>query len=228
MGWPNPFYSTVYCTSFFFYKLIDFLVKTYRTYRTYKLLLVPVLRIRDFYPGSRIECFPSRILGQKDSRIRIRTAPKNLSILTRKLFLSARKYNPGCWSRIRIFIFYPSRISDLGLRDQKSTGSGSATLAGTVSLRSWVFVCVTLDFLFWRWVSHCAPSPFCPLTSVRFPQQMARSGVLPYFIFIYLFIYFIYLFIYLFIYYLDLRMFKLSDLENSGFFYTSDRRSSLL
>ncbi len=38
------------------------------------------------------------------------SAPKNLSILTQKLFLSSRKYDPGCSSRIRIIIFSPSRI----------------------------------------------------------------------------------------------------------------------
>jgi len=38
------------------------------------------------------------------------SASKNLSILTQKLFLSSRKYDPGCSSRIRILIFYPSRI----------------------------------------------------------------------------------------------------------------------
>jgi hypothetical protein len=41
---------------------------------------VAVLRIRDVYPGS--EYFPSRIQGQKDSRIRI----QNLSILTQNIF----------------------------------------------------------------------------------------------------------------------------------------------
>ncbi len=32
-------------------------------------------------------------------------ASKNLSILTQKLFLSSRKYDPGCSFRIRIMIF---------------------------------------------------------------------------------------------------------------------------
>jgi hypothetical protein len=38
-------------------------------------------------------------------------------------FLSYRKYDSGCWSRVRILTFYPSRISDPGSRGQKSTGS---------------------------------------------------------------------------------------------------------
>jgi hypothetical protein len=57
---------------------------------------------------------PGRLFG---SRIRIFSIPdpgsasKNLSILTQKIvFLSSRKYDPGCSSRIRILIFYPSRI----------------------------------------------------------------------------------------------------------------------
>ncbi len=37
---------------------------------------------------------------------------KNLSILTQKLFLSSRKYDPGCSSRIRILVVNPSRIPD--------------------------------------------------------------------------------------------------------------------
>ncbi len=32
------------------------------------------------------------------------------------MFLSSRKYDPGCSSRIRILIFYPSRIPDPGVK----------------------------------------------------------------------------------------------------------------
>jgi hypothetical protein len=49
-----------------------------------------------FHPGS--ELFPSRI------RIKYFNPKKS--------FLSSQKYDPGCSSRIRILIFYPSRISD--------------------------------------------------------------------------------------------------------------------
>jgi hypothetical protein len=79
-----------------------------------------VLRIRDVHPGS--EFFPSRIQGQKDSK----SASKNLCILTQKLFQSSRKCDPGCSSRIRILIFYPSRIP--GSKRPPDPGSGSATL----------------------------------------------------------------------------------------------------
>ncbi len=53
-----------------------------------------------------------------------------------------RDVHPGSGSRIRILIFYPSRIPNPGSRGQKGTGSGSATLflrniyrCCTVSLR---------------------------------------------------------------------------------------------
>jgi len=50
------------------------------------------------------------------------SASKNLSILTpKKWFLSSRKYDPGCSSRIRMLTFYPSRIPDPGVK--KGTGS---------------------------------------------------------------------------------------------------------
>ncbi len=46
------------------------------------------------------------------------TASKSLSILSQNLFLSSRKYDPGCSSRIRILIFLP--IPDPGSRGSKS------------------------------------------------------------------------------------------------------------
>jgi hypothetical protein len=45
------------------------------------------------------------------------------------VFLSSRKYDPGCSSRIRILIFYPSRIPDPGVK--KAPDPGSATLCAT-------------------------------------------------------------------------------------------------
>jgi hypothetical protein len=41
-------------------------------------------------------------------------------------------YDPGCSSRIRILIFCPSRILDLGVK--KAPDPGSATLVVTVTL----------------------------------------------------------------------------------------------
>ncbi len=68
------------------------------------------LRIRDmFIPDPGSECFS------------IPGFPwKNWSILTQKLFLSSRKYDPGCSSRIQILIFLP--IPDLRSRGQKGAG----------------------------------------------------------------------------------------------------------
>ena len=42
------------------------------------LSLIPVLQIRDVYPGSRIRIFPSRIQGQKDSGSRIQIRIKRI------------------------------------------------------------------------------------------------------------------------------------------------------
>jgi hypothetical protein len=82
-----------------------------------------VLRAWDVYPGSKF--FPSqvRIFSIRHTG----SESKNLSILTQKLFLSSRKYDPCCSSRIQILIFYPSRIPHPGFRGDKDTGSGSAT-----------------------------------------------------------------------------------------------------
>jgi hypothetical protein len=61
--------------------------------------IAAVLRIRDVYPGS--EFFPSRIPGQKDSRIWIRIRIKEFNYFNPKkcFFLSSRKYDPGCSTR---------------------------------------------------------------------------------------------------------------------------------
>jgi hypothetical protein len=67
-----------------------------------------------FHPGSRVK----KILG---SRIRI----KIFKYFNQKIVLSSRKYDPGCFSRIRIpdrdLDFLP--ILDPGSRGQKGTGS---------------------------------------------------------------------------------------------------------
>jgi hypothetical protein len=79
-----------------------------------------VLRIRDVYPRS--DFFPSRI--PDPNCLHPGSASKNLSILTpKKWFLSSRKYDPGCSSRIPDpdADFLP--IPDPGTRGQKGTGS---------------------------------------------------------------------------------------------------------
>ncbi len=92
-----------------------------------------MLRIRVVYPGS--DFFPSRIPDR---------GSKNLSIFsTKKKFLSSRKYDPGCSSRIRILIFFLSRIriqnTGLGSRiqDPGKTYSGSGG-GGGGAIRHWV------------------------------------------------------------------------------------------
>jgi hypothetical protein len=62
---------------------------------------ISVLRIRAVYPGSLI-----RIFSIPDPLQKVFKPPKK--------FLSSRKYNPGCSSRIQIF--YPSRIPDPGVK----------------------------------------------------------------------------------------------------------------
>jgi hypothetical protein len=71
-------------------------------------------RIRFFHPGSRIKKIP--VSGP---------ASKNLSILTQKLFLSSRKYDSGCSSRIRIpdLEFLPN--PDPGVKKEPDPGSGT-------------------------------------------------------------------------------------------------------
>ncbi len=73
-------------------------------------ILTQSVAVRDVHPGSQTSDLIQRIYVFQ---------PK-------KLFLRAWKYNPGCSSRIRILIFYPSRIPDKG--GQKGTVSESATL----------------------------------------------------------------------------------------------------
>jgi hypothetical protein len=74
-----------------------------------------------FHHGSRIRFFPSRIRIKEFKYFN----PK-------KWFLSSRKYDPSCSSRIRILIFYPSRIPDSGVK--KAPDPGSATLLNTRAL----------------------------------------------------------------------------------------------
>ncbi len=91
-----------------------------------------VLRIPDVYPVSKF--FPSRVPdpnffhpGSEFFPSRIRIFPSRIRIQKfkyfnrRKWFLSSRKYDPGCSSRIRILTFCPSL--DSGSRGQKDTGS---------------------------------------------------------------------------------------------------------
>ncbi len=91
----------------------------------------PVLRIRNVYPGSRIRLFSIPDPGSElsPSRIPDPGSSKNLSILTpkkaKKWFLSSKKYDPGCSSRIPDpdADFLPSWIPDPGVKKVPNPGS---------------------------------------------------------------------------------------------------------
>ncbi len=80
-----------------------------------------------FHPGS--ESF--------SSRIRIKEFK---CFNPNKLFLSSRKYDSGCSSRIRILIFYPSQIPDPGVEKAPDPESGSATLIYLYHISWYIFV----------------------------------------------------------------------------------------
>jgi hypothetical protein len=71
-----------------------------------------------FHPSSRIRSVSIPDPG---------SSSKNLSILTpkkpKKWFLSSKKFDPGCSSRIRILFYYPSRIPHPGVKKAPDPGS---------------------------------------------------------------------------------------------------------
>jgi hypothetical protein len=80
-----------------------------------------------FIPDPGSDFFPSRI-PDLVSRIRIKEFKYFNPKKTKKWFLSSRKYDPGCSSRIRMLTFYPSRIQGSKKHRIPDPGSGSATL----------------------------------------------------------------------------------------------------
>jgi hypothetical protein len=83
----------------------------------------PVLRIPDqnfLHPGS--DFFPSRI---PDPHQIIKV------FLPKKLFLSSRKYDPGCYPGSGSCFIYPYRIPVPRVKKTQDPGSGSATLSGS-------------------------------------------------------------------------------------------------
>jgi hypothetical protein len=93
---------------------------------------ITVWRIRDVYPGSRIQLFSIPDPGSELSPSRIPdpgSSSKNLSILT-PWFLSSKKYDPGCSSRIPDpdADFLPSRIQGSKRHPIPDPGSGSTKL----------------------------------------------------------------------------------------------------
>jgi hypothetical protein len=71
-----------------------------------RIRILSILDPKFFHPGSLIQIKEFKCFNPK------------------KLFLSSRKYDPGCSSLIRILIFFP--IPEPGSRGQK--GTGTATL----------------------------------------------------------------------------------------------------
>jgi hypothetical protein len=95
-------------------------------------ILADIVATRDVYPGCRIRSFsipdPGSDFFYPRSRIRIKEFK---CYNTKNWFLSSRKYDPGCSSRIRIQTFYLSRIPDPRVKkalDPGSHRSGSAIL----------------------------------------------------------------------------------------------------
>ncbi len=118
-----------------------------------------------FHSGSRIRIFFIPDPG---------SASKNLSILTLKIFLSSRKYDPGCSSRIRILIFYPSRMQGSKRHwipdpDPQPTG-----LKSIWSVAGWCSRCRSPTPSSWsRWSS---PSTTLAATSGRSSYSSNFSG----------------------------------------------------
>jgi hypothetical protein len=90
-----------------------------------------------FIPDPGSDFFPSQI--QTVSIPDPGSASENLSILTpkkpKKWFLSTQKYDPGFSSRIRILIFYSSRIADPGVKKAPDPGVKKAPDPGSGSAK---------------------------------------------------------------------------------------------
>ncbi len=107
-------------------------------------------------PGSRVKKLPDP--GSE-------SAAKNLSIFNpNNCFKSSRKNDSGCSSRIRILIFYPSRIPDSGSRGQKGTGSRNPGQQLSHLPRS---------------LQGSTPGTGLPLNSVADPGCLSRIRIFP-------------------------------------------------
>jgi hypothetical protein len=90
---------------------------------------------------------------------------KNFSIITQKMFLSSRKYDPSCSSRIRILTFDPSQTQ----RPKKAPDPGSTTPHFDPTLG---LTCVGLDVALALWLEHL--EPLLLLLLVRVAPEVAR------------------------------------------------------
>jgi hypothetical protein len=160
-------------------------------FRLIKAVILPVWRIRDKHPGS--DFFPSRILDPNclhpGSPILIKEfkyfnpPPKK----AKKWFLSSKKYDPGCSSRIPDpdADFLPSRIPDPGSKRHPipDPGSGSATLQFTMDVSEapgWDcdglhrYHVLPLEALA---LSHCWPSLYQAETLLLSPHHMTQAAI---------------------------------------------------
>ncbi len=106
-----------------------------------------MLRIRDVHPG--FEFFPYRI---PDRHQRFKYFNQ------KKMFLSSRKYYPGCSSRI--LIFYPSQIPDPGVKKAPDPGSATLIKRGGSTYRLWsgsgcCLSCQSCSRCCWSWSCCC-------------------------------------------------------------------------
>jgi hypothetical protein len=86
---------------------------------------LPVLRIRDVYPGS--EFLPYRIQGQKDSGSRIRIRIKEFRYFNPKIVSEVAKILSGLFIPDPDPDFYLSQTPDPGVKKAPDFGFGSAT-----------------------------------------------------------------------------------------------------
>ncbi len=110
-----------------------------------------------FIPDPGSEFLPSRIPDPNSfhpgSRIRIKEFGEEFEYFKpKKLFLSSRKYDPGCESRIRILIFL--LIPDPGSSGQKGTGS---RIRNTELDRVLMTDLLVLTVLWWAGVAWLRP-----------------------------------------------------------------------
>jgi hypothetical protein len=125
----TPFFSDIKDAKklFFSYFYFFYNLPTHTHSLVLQSMLRPVLRIRDVYPGSAF--FPSRIPDPNclhpGSRILIKEFKYLNPKKAKKWFLSSKKYDPGCSSRIPDpdADFLPSQSPDPGVKKPPNPGS---------------------------------------------------------------------------------------------------------
>ncbi len=122
---------------------------------------------------SRIRIFSIPDPESRVKKIRVRNRIKEYCKYYNSinLFLSSRKCDPGCSSRIRILIFYPIRIPDSGLKMAPDPGSGSATLLlsreTSLCIPNWSLLCLNI---------FCSSCMGINLNSINLPFRYSSAG----------------------------------------------------